>query len=427
MSETSAGHRHRVIVAGDGAAGLCAGTELIAAGVSDFVILEQPPGINRTCPPALDGHLRFDREVTSSTFDDDTHTWTVITRGGEMYLGQVVIAASGRSLTPWIPDIAGNNDFQGVSFHAAAADPDFDPRGKRVAVIGADTTAGQVMRTLTDSAESVSVFGYPPRRAIPRTHRRRVPSRLSRHGRAPQLVRAPIDALTASGVRTTDGVDHDVDAIIYATGFAAPERVCGQTLIGAGGLTIEQAWQDGMEPYCGVAVHGFPNYFLLTRPDIPAQVRYVAECLQLMTRTASTRIQVRRSSQQVFNERMHLRRGTPHPMRSAFDLSSDTDAGTPVHDGAATLTLADTRQEVHVRLTGHVDPIDGKYHWRGMIFDSLPTDVLARTRAVTLTVDGQAVAARISDNTPWGGHSVAGTSVPPFALDDAAAVPQERR
>ena len=40
-----------------------------------------------------------------------------------------------------------------------------------------------------------------------------------------------------------------------------------RTLVGAGGLTIRQAWHDGMEPYLGVAVHGFPNYFLITGPD----------------------------------------------------------------------------------------------------------------------------------------------------------------
>lgn len=60
---------------------------------------------------------------------------------------------------------------------------------------------------------------------------------------------AAIDALTSSGIRTSDGVEHPVDAIIYGTGFAIADQVGDQTLVGAGGVTIRQAWDDGMEPY----------------------------------------------------------------------------------------------------------------------------------------------------------------------------------
>ena len=108
-----------------------------------------------------------------------------------------------------------------------------------------------------------------------------------------ELAGSAIEAVTASGIRTRDGVDHRVDAIVYGTGFSIPDQVSDRTLVGAGGLTIRQAWHDGMEPFYGVAVRGFPNYFFITGPDTGAQARYIAECLRLMERTASSRIEVR--------------------------------------------------------------------------------------------------------------------------------------
>ncbi len=40
------------------------------------------------------------------------------------------------------------------------------------------------------------------------------------------------------------------------------------------------------------------------------------------------------------------------------------------YDGAATLTIAGTSHPVRVRLIGHLDPIDGNYHWQGTILSS---------------------------------------------------------
>ncbi|MBV8930277.1 MAG: diiron oxygenase [Mycobacteriaceae bacterium] len=92
-------------------------------------------------------------------------------------------------------------------------------------------------------------------------------------------------------------------------------------------------------------------------------------------------------------------------------------AADEIYDGPATLTVADEHIEVRVRLTGHVDPIDGKYHWQGTVFDALPD---ARpTGLVTLTVDGRTAQARITEQTPWGSYSIAGTGAPPFSLQPA--------
>jgi cation diffusion facilitator CzcD-associated flavoprotein CzcO len=420
--------RTRVVVIGAGVRGRCAATELLATGITDIVILDRAPDKAHDWPAALDGLLLPGREVIGSQFDDDTHTWQLRTTSGESFRGGVVIAAHGPEYLPWTPELTGHDEFRGTSFHVAQWDSEFDPRGKRIAVIGTDATAGHHIGQLIASAASVTVFAHPPRRIVdelpwPTTRVKRWLRRRARPAsrgerRRPALVKSAVSAITPSGIRTSDGADHRADAIIYGTGFAIPNRTADTTLVGTGGLTIRRAWDDGMEPFLGVAFHGFPNYFFIAGPDIAAQARYVAECVRLMKHTASTRIEVLRSSQQVFNERAHVDPAQPFPVLSAFDLSSGA-ADDETYDGAATLTIAGTCHPVRVRLTGHLDPIDGHYHWQGTVSSSpaqpLPAEAL-KARTVTVTVGERSAAARIIEQTPWGTHSVAGVGAPPYTL-----------
>ncbi len=371
-------------------------------------------GARETAGPLAADLVLANRDVLSSVFDDATDTWVLTTSGGETVHARVVIAAEPAVYVPWIPDIPGV--FAGESFHAAAWDPDFDPAGKQVAVIGTDAAVGHHIGRLLESARSVTAFAYPPRRFVtevplPTTRARRWLRRQVRHERPPavHVAGSAIDALTSSGIRTSDGVEHCLDTIIYGTGYAVGD----QTLVGAGGLTIRQAWTDGMEPFFGVAVHGFPNYFFITGPDIGAQGRYIVECIELMKRTGSARMEVRRSSQHVFNERAQLEPAEPHAVASAFDLSASTPEDSDTYDGAATLDIAGGRHFVRVRLIGHLDPIDGNYHWQGTVFDHLPQ--VKHARAATLSIGKYSAPARIIEETPWGTHSVAGVGTPPYA------------
>lgn len=98
-------------------------------------------------------------------------------------------------------------------------------------------------------------------------------------------------------------------------------------------------------------------------------------------------------------------------------MTGDAEAYPYVYEGPATLTHADEQHVVRVRLTGHLDPIDGRYHWQGMVFDTPPDVLLTTSPAVTVTVAQRSAQARITDQTPWGSYSVAGVGAPPFPLD----------
>lgn len=403
--------RCHVVIVGAGVA-QSVWAALSRAGFTDLVLLDAPG-----------------QEVVNSRFDDGSDSWLLTTAGGEVVRADVVVAGRGVCV-PWLPGIAGREEFRGESFHAAVWDRGFDPSGKHIAVVGTDAAAGHHLGRLARAAASVTVFAHAPRRVVAEVPlwstraKRRLRSHIRpvRPRRSVTIASSAIAAVTASGVRTGDGVEHRVDAIIYGTGFSIPEHVADDALTGAGGLSIRQAWHDGMEPFCGVAVHGFPNYFFVVGPDSDAQARYIVECLELMKRTGSARIEVRASSQQVFNERAQLRPAEPPPVASAFDLSATAPTRDDTYDGAATLEIGGNRLPVRVRLIGHLDPIDGRYHWQGTVFDSpsgpLSGDDVRQARTATLTVGQRSAPARIVERTPWGTHSIAGVGAPPYAPSD---------
>ncbi|OMC08131.1 diiron oxygenase [Mycolicibacterium fortuitum] len=109
---------------------------------------------------------------------------------------------------------------------------------------------------------------------------------------------------------------------------------------------------------------------------------------------------------------------TPPPTAAASGsaASVETDLTEEVFDGFAILDNGEGDRRVHVRLTGHLDPIDGKYHWRGTILDA-PATVAAGP--VRLTIGTRTVDARITERTSQGTHSIAGIGEPPFELESA--------
>lgn len=155
-----------------------------------------------------------------------------------------------------------------------------------------------------------------------------------------------------------------------------------------------------------VAVHGLPNYFRIPGPDTVRQTRYVARCLDLLRRGGASRIEAR--------SRVRLRRWRPQRLTGRFYLTG-RPPGDEIFDGPAWLTLPDGDVEVRARLTGHLDAIDGKYHWRGTLTGDLPPDLLKSQRTAQLSVDGHAVSTRFVEHTPWGSYTVSGVGSPPFA------------
>jgi cation diffusion facilitator CzcD-associated flavoprotein CzcO len=85
------------------------------------------------------------------------------------------------------------------------------------------------------------------------------------------LRNGPIVEITATGIRTDRG-HHDLDAIIYATGFDAMTGALTRIDVrGRDGMSLGDFWADeGPYIYLGIAVAGFPNLFIIQAPGSPS-------------------------------------------------------------------------------------------------------------------------------------------------------------
>ena len=81
------------------------------------------------------------------------------------------------------------------------------------------------------------------------------------------LVIEGIECITPGGVRTADGVDHEADILVYATGFDTQGHHTEQRVIGPGGRSLAEAWSNAPIAYEGCMVAGFPNYHFVTGPN----------------------------------------------------------------------------------------------------------------------------------------------------------------
>ena len=108
-----------------------------------------------------------------------------------------------------------------------------------------------------------------------------------------QVVSRPIREVTARGIVTSDGVEHDFDAIIFGTGFHVTDMPFGERIRGRAGRTLNESWNGSPQAHLGTTVSGFPNLFLLLGPNtalghtsvvlmIEAQIELVLRALEHM-------------------------------------------------------------------------------------------------------------------------------------------------
>ncbi|KZS60750.1 flavin-containing monooxygenase [Mycobacterium ostraviense] len=120
-----------------------------------------------------------------------------------------------------------------------------------------------------------------------------------------QLVTEAIDKITPSAVATTDGVDHEIDVLILATGFKVldTDDVLTYPVMGRGGRSLSRFWDEHRtQAYEGVSVPGYPNFFTVFGPYgyvgssyfalIEAQTHHILRCLKRARRDGATRVEV---------------------------------------------------------------------------------------------------------------------------------------
>ncbi len=118
------------------------------------------------------------------------------------------------------------------------------------------------------------------------------------------MVSSPARALRARSLVTEDGRELDVDVVVCATGYAAADYLGQIEVTGERGAWLKQRWRDGAYAYLGMAVPGFPNFFMLYGPNtnvgsnsvifmLEAQAHYVVRALKYMRRHRKSYVAVR--------------------------------------------------------------------------------------------------------------------------------------
>jgi cyclohexanone monooxygenase len=128
-----------------------------------------------------------------------------------------------------------------------------------------------------------------------------------------EVVDTGIAEVRAHSVVDKQGVEREVDAIIFGTGFRVHDVIPRGIIRGRGGRDLVDGWPQGPEAYKGTTNTGFPNLFFLLGPNtglghnsvvfmIEAQIHYIVEALKHMRDNDLAEIEVTREAQTSFNE-----------------------------------------------------------------------------------------------------------------------------
>lgn len=128
-----------------------------------------------------------------------------------------------------------------------------------------------------------------------------------------RLVTSGIREITPKGIVGADGEEHQVDVIIYGTGFQASKFLTPMRVTGRNGLDLHEHWAGDARAYLGITVPQFPNLFCLYGPNTnivlngsivyfsECGVRYILGCIELLLRSGAPALDVRQDVHDEFN------------------------------------------------------------------------------------------------------------------------------
>jgi len=133
-----------------------------------------------------------------------------------------------------------------------------------------------------------------------------------------ELVTESISRMTPAGPQTSDGRVHEVDCVIYGTGFKTGDFMFPMEITGAGGRSLRDAWSQGARAHLGITVPGFPSMFVLYGPNtntsggsiiffLEAQSCYVRQALELVRDRGAAALDVREDAAHASDQAVQAR------------------------------------------------------------------------------------------------------------------------
>lgn len=133
-----------------------------------------------------------------------------------------------------------------------------------------------------------------------------------------KLIDWPIATISPVGIRTSDGIEHHLDAIVFATGYDVHLTGPPYPVTGVGGRSLADEWQRGAQAYKSIQAHGYPNLFFMTGPNsgpghnsllvyVEGQLDYAVTAITTILDQNLRYLDVRADVQRRHNERLQKR------------------------------------------------------------------------------------------------------------------------
>jgi cation diffusion facilitator CzcD-associated flavoprotein CzcO len=133
-----------------------------------------------------------------------------------------------------------------------------------------------------------------------------------------KLIDWPIATLSPVGLRTSDGIEHHLDCLVFATGYDVHLTGPPFPVTGLGGRSLSDEWTDGAQAYKSASAHGYPNLFFMTGPNsgpghnsllvyVEGQLDYAVRGITTILDSDLRYLDVRHDVQRRYNERIQRR------------------------------------------------------------------------------------------------------------------------
>jgi len=133
-----------------------------------------------------------------------------------------------------------------------------------------------------------------------------------------KLIDWPIATISPVGIRTSDGVEHHLDAIVFATGYDVHLTGPPYPVTGLGGRSLADEWVRGAQAYKSIHASGYPNLFFMTGPNsgpghnsllvfVEGQIDYAVSGITTILKNDLRCLDVRADVQRRHNEELQRR------------------------------------------------------------------------------------------------------------------------
>ncbi|MCB9659555.1 MAG: NAD(P)/FAD-dependent oxidoreductase [Sandaracinaceae bacterium] len=133
-----------------------------------------------------------------------------------------------------------------------------------------------------------------------------------------KLVTWPIVSLSERGVRTAEGIEHQVDCVVFATGFEVRHTSTAFPVMGLDGRVLGDEWRAGAQAYKSMNVSGYPNLHFILGPNsgpghnsalvyMESQIAYAVQGVRALRDGGLRWLDVRPEVQRRYNEHLQER------------------------------------------------------------------------------------------------------------------------